>query len=235
MERLRTHARLAAMTTPPGMSEADLNLADLRRDYALEGLHESDVAANPIDQFRVWFGQAQAASGREPNAMTLATASPDGLPAARTVLLKGLDERGFVFYSNYESAKGSDLAANPRAELLFYWPELERQVRVNGSVERVGRDETERYFRSRPPGSQISAAISPQSRVVPDRTFLEGRYAAVAAEHQDSTVPLPDFWGGYRVAPRTIEFWQGRRSRLHDRLRYVRGADGDWVVERLAP
>ena len=223
------------MTTPQGKSEAGLNLADLRRDYALEGLHESDVAADPIDHFRVWFGQAQSSSGREPNAMTLATASPDGLPAARTVLLKGLDERGFVFYSNYESAKGIDLAANPRAELLFYWPELERQVRVNGSVERIDRAETERYFRSRPPGSQISAAISPQSRVVPDRAYLEGRYADVEAQHQESGVPLPDFWGGYRVAPQTVEFWQGRRSRLHDRLRYVRGLDGTWVVERLAP
>lgn len=223
------------MTNPADEPGSDLDLSDLRRDYALDGLEEAELAADPLDQFRRWFDEAQAASGREPNAMTLATASPDGVPAARTVLLKGLDAQGFVFYSNYESAKGSDLAANPRAELLFFWPELERQVRVSGMVARVDRDETERYFRSRPSGSQISAAISPQSRVVPDRAYLEGRYAEVAAEHEASPVPLPEFWGGYRVAPRTIEFWQGRKSRLHDRLRYVRGLDGAWVVERLAP
>ena len=223
------------MTTPPAEQNRDLDLADLRRDYSLDGLEESNLAADPLDQFRRWFDEARVASGREPNAMTLATASPDGLPAARTVLLKGLDEGSFVFYSNYESAKGSDLAANPRAELLFFWPELERQVRVSGTVERVDRDESERYFRSRPPGSQISAAISPQSRVVPDRAYLEARYADVAAEHEASPVPLPEFWGGYRVTARTIEFWQGRSSRLHDRLRYVRGLDGEWAVERLAP
>lgn len=223
------------MTTPPAQPTAALELADLRRDYSLDGLDEADLAPDPLDQFRVWFDEARAASGREPNAMTLATASPDGLPSARTVLLKGLDERGFVFYSNYESAKGADLSANPRAELLFFWPELERQVRVNGTVERVARDEAERYFRSRPVASQISAAISPQSRVVPDRAYLEERYAEVASEHETSPVPLPDFWGGYRVAPRTIEFWQGRRNRLHDRLRYVRGLDGEWAAERLAP
>lgn len=223
------------MTTPPAQPTAALELADLRRDYSLDGLDEADLAPDPLDQFRVWFDEARAASGREPNAMTLATASPDGLPSARTVLLKGLDERGFVFYSNYESAKGADLSANPRAELLFFWPELERQVRVNGTVERVARDEAARYFRSRPVASQISAAISPQSRVVPDRAYLEERYAEVASEHETSPVPLPDFWGGYRVAPRTIEFWQGRRNRLHDRLRYVRGLDGEWAAERLAP
>lgn len=223
------------MTTPPAQPTPALELADLRRDYSLDGLDEADLAPDPLDQFRVWFDEARAASGREPNAMTLATASPDGLPSARTVLLKGLDERGFVFYSNYESAKGADLSANPRAELLFFWPELERQVRVNGTVERVARDEAERYFRSRPGASQISAAISPQSRVVPDRAYLEERYAEVASEHETSPVPLPDFWGGYRVAPRTIEFWQGRRNRLHDRLRYVRGLDGEWAAERLAP
>jgi len=223
------------MTTPTHEPASDLDLSNLRRDYALDGLEESELAADPLDQFRRWFDEARSASGREPNAMTLATAGPDGVPAARTVLLKGLDERGFVFYSNYESAKGSDLLANPRAELLFFWPELERQVRINGTVERVDRDETERYFRSRPLGSQISAAISPQSRVVPDRAYLEACYAEVAAEHETSPVPLPEFWGGYRVAPRTIELWQGRKSRLHDRLRYIRGLDGVWVVERLAP
>jgi len=223
------------MTTLAPEPSPDLDLSDLRRDYALDGLEESELAADPLDQFRIWFDAAQSASGREPNAMTLATASAAGVPSARTVLLKGVDERGFVFYSNYKSAKGSDLSENPRAELLFFWPELERQVRVNGIVDRVDRAETERYFRSRPRGSQISAAISPQSKVVPDRAYLEGRYAEVAAGHETNAVPLPDFWGGYRVAPRSIEFWQGRKSRLHDRLRYVRGLDGAWVVERLAP
>lgn len=223
------------MTSPTPPAVPALDLAGLRQDYSLDGLVESDLAVDPFAQFGVWFAEAQAASGREPNAMTLATASPNGVPSARTVLLKGLDERGFVFYSNYESAKGTDLSANPRAELLFFWPELERQVRVHGTVERLDRGETERYFRSRPVGSQIGAVASPQSRVIPDRAYLEERYAELAAEHEASPVPLPEHWGGYRVAPRTVEFWQGRSSRLHDRLRYVRGLDEEWIVERLAP
>jgi pyridoxamine 5'-phosphate oxidase len=210
-------------------------LADLRQEYALRGLHEDDLDRDPIAQFRAWFVDAQQAGGVEPNAMTLATASPDGQPAARTVLLKGLDERGFVFYSNYESDKGRELDANPRAELLFYWPALERQVRVRGTVERVTRAESEAYFHSRPKGSQLGATVSPQSRVIPGRDALEREHAALQERYADADVPLPDFWGGYRVLPTSIEFWQGRKSRLHDRLRYRRDATDAWIVERLAP
>lgn len=210
-------------------------LRNLRKDYTLAGLVESDLDPNPIAQFRVWFAEAQAAKGIEPNAMTVATADSSGNPTARTVLLKGLDERGFIFYSNYQSSKGCQLAENPRAELLFYWPELERQVRVHGAVERLERAQSEEYFRSRPLGNQLGAAASPQSMVIPNREFLEKLYNAVAARYETEPVPLPDHWGGYRVLPEWIEFWQGRKSRLHDRLRYRRGADGAWIIERLAP
>ena len=167
--------------------------------------------------------------------MTLATATPDGIPSARVVLLKDVDERGFVFYSNYESQKGRELAANPRAALVFYWPGLERQVRVGGSVEQVGREETERYFRSRPFASRIGALASYQSEVLPDRTELEERVRRLTLEHQGAEVPLPPTWGGYRLVPSSLEFWQGRPSRLHDRLRYARAADGTWTIERLSP
>lgn len=210
-------------------------LHDLRRDYTLAGLLESDLDPDPIAQFRVWFADAQAAKGAEPNAMTLATADASGNPAARTVLLKGLDARGFVFYSNYASAKGSDLDVNPRAELLFYWAELERQVRIHGPVERIDRAESESYFRSRPVGNQIGALVSPQSTVIPNREYLEEAYSALEQRYQSEPVPLPEHWGGYRVIPESIEFWQGRISRLHDRLRYRRNADGGWKIQRLAP
>lgn len=210
-------------------------LQNLRKDYVLAGLLESDLDPDPIAQFRVWFTEAQAAKGIEPNAMTVATADSTGNPSARTVLLKGLDARGFVFYSNYESAKGRQLDANPRAELLFYWPELERQVRVHGAVERIDRAEAEAYFRSRPLGNQIGALVSPQSTVIPNREFLEEAYRALEERYRSEQVPLPHHWGGYRVMPEWIEFWQGRISRLHDRLRYRRSPSGEWVVERLAP
>jgi pyridoxamine 5'-phosphate oxidase len=210
-------------------------LRNLRRDYTLAGLVESDLDPDPIVQFRVWFTEAQAAKGIEPNAMTVATADASGSPSARTVLLKGLDERGFIFYSNYDSAKGNQLAANPRAELLFYWPELERQVRIHGDVERLERSASEEYFRSRPIGNQLGALASPQSTVIPNREYLQELYDTLEQQYGSDSVPMPDHWGGYRVCPQSLEFWQGRNSRLHDRLRYRRDPDGGWIVERLAP
>lgn len=208
--------------------------ADLRKDYSLAGMAEADVDADPFAQFRTWFGEAQGARGSEPNAMTVATAGADGMPSARTVLLKGLDH-GFIFYSNYTSAKGRDLEENPRAELLFYWAEVERQVRIAGRVERVDRAAADAYFHSRPRGSQISAAVSPQSAVVPNRGALEAETERFERALGGGEVPMPDEWGGFRVVPTTFEFWQGRRSRLHDRLRYTARADGVWIIERLAP
>jgi pyridoxamine 5'-phosphate oxidase len=210
-------------------------LRNLRKDYTLAGLVESDLDPDPIVQFRVWFTEAQAAKGIEPNAMTVATADASGDPSARTVLLKGLDERGFIFYSNYDSAKGNQLAANPRAELLFYWPELERQVRIHGDVERLERSASEEYFRSRPIGNQLGALASPQSTVIPNREYLQELYDTLEQQYGSDSVPMPDHWGGYRVCPQSLEFWQGRKSRLHDRLRYRRDTDGGWIVERLAP
>ena len=210
-------------------------LADLRREYASRALDEKDADADPIQQFTRWFDEALQSQLIDVNAMTLATAGRKGEPSARIVLLKGADEHGFVFYTNYDSAKGRDLAENPRASLLFFWAELERQVRINGSVTKTTRAESEGYFHSRPIESQIGAASSNQSRPVASRSQLEQRYAELAAQYKDSIVPLPTTWGGYRVKPDTIEFWQGRKSRLHDRLRYTRQADGSWTRTRLAP
>lgn len=210
-------------------------LADLRRDYASRALDENDADVDPIRQFTIWFEEALKSQLLDVNAMTLATSSASGEPSARTVLLKGADEHGFVFYTNYDSAKGRDLAGNPRASLLFFWRELERQVRINGSVAKTTLAESDAYFHSRPIESQISAAISNQSSPVASRSELEQRYAQFAATHKDSVVPLPAGWGGYRVKPDAIEFWQGRKSRLHDRLLYTRQADGSWTRSRLAP
>ena len=212
-----------------------MTLADLRREYASRALTEDGALADPIEQFSLWFGEALKSELLDVNAMTLATASRDREPSARTVLLKGFDETGFVFFTNYDSAKARDLDDNPRASLLIYWAELERQVRINGSVTRTSREESETYFHTRPFESQVGAWASEQSRPLPARDALEARYAELLATHTGAVVPLPPFWGGYRVKPDAIEFWQGRKSRLHDRLLYTRQPDGGWARTRLAP
>ena len=213
----------------------DDSLADLRRDYSLRGLNESDVAADPFQQFRAWFSDAQAAHLIEPNAMVLATATKDGRPSARAVLLKGFDERGFVFYTNYESRKGQELAENPWAALVFLWEELERQIRIEGRVEKASAEESDAYFRSRPLGSRLSATLSHQSQVISSREVLEHRLQDLMAENANGDVPRPAYWGGYRLSPTSIEFWQGRPNRLHDRLRYRLLQNGKWLLERLSP
>ena len=209
--------------------------ADQRRDYALAGLAEKDLARDPFRQFEKWFGEAEAAKVPEPNAMVVATAGRDGHPAARTLLVKGLDGRGFVFYTNYESRKGRELEANPRASLLFPWLALERQVIAEGPVARVTREESETYFHSRPRLSQLAAWASPQSAIVAGRAMLEDSLKAMEKKYAGEEVPLPENWGGFRLVPDRVEFWQGRRNRLHDRLQYRRLKDGSWAIERLAP
>lgn len=193
------------------------------------------METNPVAQFRVWFDQALVASVTDANAMTLATADGSGSPAARIVLLKGFDEAGFVFFTNYRSAKGRQLEENPLASLVFYWPELERQVRVGGDVAKTSRDESAAYFRNRPRESQIGAHVSQQGEVIASREALERRLAEVARQFEGKGVPVPDHWGGYRLFPHQVEFWQGRPGRLHDRIRYSREANGQWKIERLCP
>jgi pyridoxamine 5'-phosphate oxidase len=212
-----------------------MSVAELRKEYMLNGLHEADLNRDPIDQFRVWFDQALAAGLPEPNAMALATATPGGRPSARMVLIKGVDARGFVFYTNYESRKGHELADNPYAALVFYWAELERQIRIEGHVERVSAAESDVYYHSRPFGSQIGAWASAQSEVIRNREVLEQRVNELATQYTEGQVPRPPYWGGYRVVPHSIEFWQGRPSRLHDRLRYTRDDQDGWLIERLSP
>jgi pyridoxamine 5'-phosphate oxidase len=212
-----------------------MSIADIRREYARARLDEADVSHDPLVEFARWFAEAQEAELRDPTAMTLATATTDGAPSARIVLLKAFDERGFVFFTDYRSRKGAEFEANPRAALVFYWGELDRQVRITGAVSRTSQEESERYFRSRPLGSRLGAWASHQSRVIPGRAALEADLREVEARFGDGDVPLPEHWGGYRVVPETIEFWQGRESRLHDRIRYVREGGERWKVERLSP
>jgi pyridoxamine 5'-phosphate oxidase len=213
-----------------------MSIADLRREYARARLDEADVSHDPIVEFARWFAEAQEAQVTDANAMTLATATAEGSPSARIVLLKAFDERGFVFFTDYRSRKGAELEANPRAALVFYWAELDRQVRITGGVALTSHKESERYFRSRPLGSRLGAWASHQSRVIPGRASLEADLREIEARFEDGDVPLPPHWGGYRVVPDAIEFWQGRESRLHDRIRYVREGGGKgWRVERLSP
>ena len=210
-------------------------ILDHRKDYARSTLNEEDVDPDPIRQFANWFADATASAVPEPNAMTLATCANDGRPSARVVLLRGVDERGFAFFTNYESRKARELDTNPWAALVFFWHELERQVRVEGRVERVSADESDAYFHGRPASSRIGAWASPQSQVIASRKALEERFGDLVNQFADRAIPRPPNWGGYRLAPETIEFWQGRPSRLHDRLRYTRRPQGDWLIERLAP
>ena len=220
------------MAQDPAPSTFDFS--QLRREYAQRALSEHDVHPDAVRQFLAWLNDAVAANAFEPNAMTLATATVDGVPSARVVLLKQVDESGFAFFTNYLSHKARELDANPRAALVFYWPELERQVRVEGIVERTSEAESEAYFHQRPRASQIGAVASPQSEAVPSREYLEEQAKALAARFPEGDIPRPSHWGGYRVRPGRIEFWQGRPNRLHDRIEYRR--DGkSWAIQRLAP
>jgi pyridoxamine 5'-phosphate oxidase len=221
-------------------------IADIRKDYKLASLEEADVAANPIDQFTRWWSEAVASQIDEVNAMTLATANAAGVPAARIVLLKGYNPNGFIFFTNYESDKGKNLAQNPKAALVFFWKELERQIRIEGTVEKVSTEESDRYFNSRPASSRIGAWASPQSAVIENRLVIEQNVERYSSIFANDSIERPDHWGGYIVKPTSIEFWQGRSSRLHDRIRYVlensaynaatdTRSDLNWKIERLAP
>ena len=210
-------------------------IADIRKDYKLASLEEVDVAANPFDQFTRWWNEAVASQIDEVNAMTLATVNATGVPAARIVLLKGYNPDGFIFFTNYESDKGKNLAQNPHAAIVFFWKELERQIRIEGTVEKVSAEESDRYFNSRPASSRIGAWASPQSAVIENRMVIEQNVERYSSIFANDSIERPDHWGGYIVKPTSIEFWQGRSSRLHDRIRYVLENSASWKVERLAP
>ena len=213
----------------------EAEIRDLRTSYEKSELDEARVARDPLEQFRTWLDEALHTDGlTEPNAVTVATVGADGQPSARVVLLRGYDERGFVFFTNYESRKGRELAAHPRAGLLFYWGPLERQIRIDGTVARLSPDESDAYFNKRPRGHRLSAWASKQSAIVPDRAFLEKQMAQEDERFRDVEVPRPPYWGGYRVMPEAYEFWQGRRNRVHDRIAYVRDGNA-WRIERLSP
>ena len=219
---------------PARRAAGSISLGSIREEYMGAGLDERHALDNPFEQFRIWLDDALAANLREPNAMTLATADPKGRPSARIVLLKSFDERGFVFYTSYASRKSAELEKNPRAALLFYWPDLVRQVRIEGTVRRVSRRESADYFRTRPAGSRLGAWASRQSAVIPDRAWLDQRIAEAERRFTSQEIPVPEYWGGFRLTPTAFEFWQGRPNRLHDRLRYRKTARG-WRRDRLAP
>jgi pyridoxamine 5'-phosphate oxidase len=224
------------MNGPPVESVVSLSLEDLREEYRRGALDEVNCETNPIEQFRRWMQEARAAQLKEPNAMTLATATTDGRPSGRIVLLKELLPDGFVFYTNYTSRKGREMETNPHVALTFYWAELERQVRVEGQISKVSREKSETYFRGRPKGSRLGALASHQSDILPSRKPLEAKLEELQWKYADTDdVPAPDWWGGYCVRPEAIEFWQGRENRLHDRLQYRRMDENNWVVERLSP
>lgn len=235
--RCSIDAAYGSMLRHGPMEELMVNpsIADLRKEYTLQALDEAKVDPDPFRQFQRWFDQALEAQLPEPNAMTLATATPDGKPAARIVLLKYFDTQGFVFFSNYASRKGQELMTNPWAALVFWWAELERQVRIEGSVAQVAVEESDAYYSSRPLGSQIGAWVSQQSQVIADRQVLEQRYQELQAHSEGQALLRPPYWGGYRLSPTEFEFWQGRPSRLHDRLRYLKLGDRTWKIERLSP
>jgi pyridoxamine 5'-phosphate oxidase len=211
------------------------SIAEIRKEYRLRTLSEEEVQENPIEQFNAWWKEAIASQIEEVNAMTLATASSDGVPAARIVLLKGFDDRGFVFFTNYKSYKGRQLQENPRACLVFFWKELERQVRITGLVEKVSPAESDEYFSGRPEGSKIGAWASPQSQVILDRSWLLESENKMREKFEETKLTRPGYWGGYRVKPITVEFWQGRQNRLHDRIQFSLEESGKWKIERLAP
>jgi pyridoxamine 5'-phosphate oxidase len=217
------------------MEKRSFDQAGFRHEYIGEGLRRRDLDPDPIKQFDVWFTAAAKAGIHDANAMALATATLDGKPSARVVLLKDFDESGFVFYTNYASEKGRQLEENPRAALVLYWMEVERQIRIEGTVEKTSREESEQYFHTRPAGAQLGAWASRQSEVIDARRVLNARLEEMTQRFAQGEIPLPPHWGGYRLRPERIEFWQGRPDRLHDRFRYTRKADGSWQIDRLAP